>query len=137
MAVWLPALEAGRTIPPPSPPGKLLVLISVRDWIDPRAIVRLEGLSKLENLMASLGIEPATLRLVAQCLSQAGVCKVGKFVYIGLQDPVSSNWETVGIFLNRILIYAQKPTPLTNFHHEDGGRMYLRDGGNIADIHEV
>jgi hypothetical protein len=52
------------------PTGRFLVLISVRDWVDPRAIVRLEGFGKLKNPMNSLGIEPATFRLVAQCLNQ-------------------------------------------------------------------
>jgi hypothetical protein len=36
-----------------------------RGWVDPRALVRLEGLRELKKLMPSSGIEPATLRLVS------------------------------------------------------------------------
>jgi hypothetical protein len=46
-------------------PGRFLVLISVRGWVDPRAIVRLDGLGQLENPMTSSGIKPATFWLVA------------------------------------------------------------------------
>jgi hypothetical protein len=46
MAVRLSALRAGR----PLPPGRFLVLISVRGWVDTRDIVRLEGLSQLKKI---------------------------------------------------------------------------------------
>jgi hypothetical protein len=61
MAVGLPASRAGR----PLPPGRFLVLISVRGWVDLGAIVRLEGLRQLKNAMTSSGFEPTTFRLVA------------------------------------------------------------------------
>jgi hypothetical protein len=64
MAVTLSASSASR----PLPPGRFLVLISVRGWVDPRAIVRLEGSGQLENVMIPSGIEPATFRLVAWIL---------------------------------------------------------------------
>jgi hypothetical protein len=50
------AFRAGR----PLPPGSFLVLISVIGCVDPRTIVRLEGLGQLKNPMTSLGIEFAT-----------------------------------------------------------------------------
>jgi hypothetical protein len=39
-----------------SPPGRFLVLISVRVWVDSRAIVRLEGLGPSKNPTTSSGI---------------------------------------------------------------------------------
>jgi hypothetical protein len=61
LAVRLSASLAGR----PLPAERFLVLISVRGWVDPGAIVRLEGLSQLQNPMPLPEIETTTFRLVA------------------------------------------------------------------------
>jgi hypothetical protein len=64
MAARLSVLRAGRTLPRKD----FLRLIYNTGWVNPRAVVRLEGLSKFKISMTSSGFEPATFRLVAECI---------------------------------------------------------------------
>jgi hypothetical protein len=56
MAVTLSALY---------PPGRFMVLISIRGRVDPRDILLLEGLGQLKNSMTSCGFELTIFRLAA------------------------------------------------------------------------
>jgi hypothetical protein len=105
MAVWLPLLRAGRTLPP----GRFLVLISVRGWVDPRAVVRLEGLGKLKKKSASSELEPATFRLV-ECLNQ-----------LRYRMPPRNNLINLTRFCLSKLYYEYKEI---NFRNTKTGQVY-------------
>jgi hypothetical protein len=48
----------------------ILVLISVRGSVIPQSLLRLKGSGKLKNSLTSSSLEPATFRLVAECLNE-------------------------------------------------------------------
>jgi hypothetical protein len=97
MAVRLSALYAGR----PIATGIFLVLISVRGWVDPSAIVRLEGLRQLNRAMTSLETEPEIFHPQATALPRVtyrhGVhitkAKIKFFLYLIKQHAMKTYGE--------------------------------------------
>jgi hypothetical protein len=92
MAAKLSALCADR----PLPPGRFLVLISVRDWVEPRVIVRLEGLDQTKKkstyLIGNQTREPPACSIVLQT-NYATACPLFQqsMKFIGVHVPPNQN----------------------------------------------
>jgi hypothetical protein len=118
MAVRLSSLRAGR----PLPPGRFLVLISIRGCLDPRAIVRLGKNRSFDNPMTSSDIEPKTFRLVREWLNQLR--------YRVPQIMLSTNYKPIRIYWNNFAVRRKQDFEfhILHFCEYDKGAAFTKLG---------
>jgi hypothetical protein len=101
MAVRLSALRACRLLAP----ERFLILISVRDWVDPRNILLLEGLGQLKNPMTSSGIEPAC-SIVPQTVEIRARLQLSELVFLRCTEGDEEHAGNCLVIYHNIFLYT-------------------------------
>jgi hypothetical protein len=123
MAVRLSALRACRPLPPP-PQRRFLVLIPVRVWVDPRAIMRLEELDQFKKSNVLIGNRTRDL---AACRIMPQPTPLPRASF--LSYPFNGPWTPKGLWdVEAPTFSRQSSTTLTTFILHKFPQNKRRDG---------